>query len=103
MNMTRRAGAEFFGTFWLTFGGCGSAVLAAAFPALGIGFLGVALGLRPDGADDGLRGRSHLGRSFQSRGHARTVGRQTMPDRRRDPVHRRAGGRRHHSRRPCSI
>jgi aquaporin Z len=43
MNMTRRAGAEFFGTFWLTFGGCGSAVLAVAFPALGIGFLGVAL------------------------------------------------------------
>ena len=43
MNMTRRAGAEFFGTFWLTFGGCGSVVLAAAFPALGIGFLGVAL------------------------------------------------------------
>jgi hypothetical protein len=43
MNMTRRAGAEFFGTFWLTFGGCGSAVLAVAFPALGIGFLGVVL------------------------------------------------------------
>jgi aquaporin Z len=43
MDMTRRVGAEFFGTFWLTFGGCGSAVLAAAFPALGIGFLGVAL------------------------------------------------------------
>jgi len=43
MDMTRRAGAEFFGTFWLTFAGCGSAVLAAAFPALGIGFLGVAL------------------------------------------------------------
>ncbi|MGP3064398.1 aquaporin Z, partial [Serratia ureilytica] len=35
--------AEFFGTFWLVFGGCGSAVLAAAFPQLGIGFLGVAL------------------------------------------------------------
>ncbi len=43
MNMTRRVGAEFFGTFWLTFGGCGSAVLAAAFPQLGIGFAGVAL------------------------------------------------------------
>src|SRR6516225_2792542 len=43
MDMTRRVGAEFFGTFWLTFAGCGSAVLAAAFPALGIGFLGVAL------------------------------------------------------------
>lgn len=35
--------AEAFGTFWLVFGGCGSAVLAAAFPELGIGFLGVAL------------------------------------------------------------
>ena len=38
----RRSAAEFFGTFWLTFGGCGAAVLAAAFPELGIGFLGVA-------------------------------------------------------------
>ena len=35
--------AEFLGTFWLVFGGCGSAVLAAAYPELGIGFLGVAL------------------------------------------------------------
>jgi len=43
MDMSRRLGAEFFGTFWLVFGGCGSAVLAAAFPELGIGFLGVAL------------------------------------------------------------
>jgi aquaporin Z len=43
MNITRRLGAEFFGTFWLTFAGCGSAVLAAAFPDLGIGFAGVAL------------------------------------------------------------
>src|SRR5437773_11027050 len=40
-DMSRRVVAEFFGTFWLTFGGCGSAVLAAAFPQLGIGFLGV--------------------------------------------------------------
>jgi aquaporin Z len=43
MNITKRASAEFFGTFWLVFGGCGSAVLAAAFPGLGIGFAGVAL------------------------------------------------------------
>src|SRR5438270_3321542 len=43
MSLTKRAVAEFFGTFWLVFGGCGSAVLAAAFPALGIGFVGVAL------------------------------------------------------------
>src|SRR5882757_5204925 len=40
---TQRGLAEFLGTFWLVFGGCGSAVLAAAFPALGIGFVGVAL------------------------------------------------------------
>jgi aquaporin Z len=39
----KRYGAEFFGTFWLVLGGCGSAVLAATFPDLGIGFLGVAL------------------------------------------------------------
>ena len=43
MDMTRRVSAEFFGTFWLTFAGCGSAVLAAAFPQLGIGFVGVSL------------------------------------------------------------
>jgi aquaporin Z len=43
MSLGKRAAAEFFGTFWLVFGGCGSAVLAAAFPGLGIGFLGVAL------------------------------------------------------------
>jgi aquaporin Z len=42
-DMPRCAAAEFFGTFWLTFAGCGSAVLAAAFPGLGIGFLGVSL------------------------------------------------------------
>jgi aquaporin Z len=42
-NLTKKLGAEFFGTFWLVFGGCGSAVLAAAFPELGIGFAGVAL------------------------------------------------------------
>ena len=41
--MVRKLAAEAFGTFWLVFGGCGSAVLAAAFPELGIGFTGVAL------------------------------------------------------------
>ena len=39
----QKYGAEFFGTFWLVLGGCGSAVLAAAFPAVGIGLLGVSL------------------------------------------------------------
>jgi aquaporin Z len=42
-NLSRRLGAEFFGTFWLVFGGCGSAVLAAGVPTLGIGYAGVAL------------------------------------------------------------
>jgi aquaporin Z len=43
MSMSKKLGAEFIGTFWLVLGGCGSAVLAAAFPELGIGFAGVAL------------------------------------------------------------
>jgi len=43
MNTQQKLLAEFFGTFWLVFGGCGSAIFAAAFPELGIGFAGVAL------------------------------------------------------------
>jgi aquaporin Z len=43
MSLGKKITAEFLGTFWLVFGGCGSAVLAAAFPELGIGFQGVAL------------------------------------------------------------
>lgn len=43
MPIGKRAAAEFFGTFWLVFGGCGSAVLAAGVPHVGIGYLGVAL------------------------------------------------------------
>ncbi|HNY78275.1 MAG: aquaporin Z [Sedimentisphaerales bacterium] len=43
MSLAKRSVAEFMGTFWLVFGGCGSAVLAAAFPNVGIGLLGVSL------------------------------------------------------------
>lgn len=43
MTLTKKVGVEFIGTFWLVLGGCGSAVLAAAFPDVGIGLLGVAL------------------------------------------------------------
>lgn len=43
MQNSQKYAAELVGTFWLTFGGCGSAVLAAAFPELGIGFMGVSL------------------------------------------------------------
>ncbi len=41
MTLTKKIGAEFIGTFWLVLGGCGSAVIAAAFPDVGIGLLGV--------------------------------------------------------------
>jgi aquaporin Z len=43
MSLNKRAAAEFFGTFWLVFGGCGSAVISSAFPNVGIGLLGVSL------------------------------------------------------------
>jgi len=43
MPLSKKLAAEFIGTFWLVFGGCGSAVLAAAFPNVGIGLLGVSL------------------------------------------------------------
>ena len=43
MSLSKSLGAEFFGTFWLVLGGCGSAVISAAFPGVGIGLLGVAL------------------------------------------------------------
>src|SRR3984957_9655880 len=45
MSLFKRSVTELFGTFWLVFGGCGAAVLAAAYPALGIGFAGGALAL----------------------------------------------------------
>ena len=43
MSLFKRSVAEMFGTFWLVFGGCGAAVIAAGYPTLGIGFVGVAL------------------------------------------------------------
>ncbi|HJU09480.1 MAG TPA: aquaporin, partial [Candidatus Binataceae bacterium] len=42
VSLSRRLGAEFIGTFWLVLGGCGTAVLAATFPHVGVGFVGVA-------------------------------------------------------------
>ena len=74
MDMPRRLGAEFFGTFWLTFAGCGSAVLAAGFPSLGIGFLGVSLAFGLTVLTMAYAGRPHFWRAFQLRRHGRAVG-----------------------------
>ena len=93
MPLSKRAAAEFLGTFWLVFGGCGSAVLAAAFPASGIGFLGRGAGLRPDGADHGLRHRPHLRLPSESGGLGRAGGGQAL---------RRGGSCRPTSSRRCS-
>ena len=70
--MGRKVAAEFIGTFWLVLGGCGSAVLAAAFPNVGIGLLGRCLRVRPHRPDHGLRDRPHLGLPSESRGLGRT-------------------------------
>ena len=56
----RKLIAEAIGTFWLTFGGCGSAVIAAGFPQVGIGLLGVSLAFGPDSAHHGLCHRPYL-------------------------------------------
>src|SRR6201988_504548 len=73
-TMLHRLAAEFFGTFWLVFGGCGSAVFAAKFTSdgtsLGIGFPWRRTRFRADGAHRRVRVRHHLWRPLQSRGHA---------------------------------
>ena len=71
MPIGKRAAAEFFGTFWLVFGGCGAAVLAAGFPDVGIGFARRRPGFRPYRAHHGLRHRTHFRLPFQSRGERR--------------------------------
>ena len=65
MPLSKRMAAEAFGTFWLVFGGCGSAVLAAGFPGFGIGFAGVSLAFGHL-AHDGLRHRPDFGMPYQS-------------------------------------
>ncbi|SQC38785.1 aquaporin [Klebsiella pneumoniae] len=74
--MFRKLAAECFGTFWLVFGGCGSAVLAAAFPELGIGFAGVALAFGLTVLTMAVCGRPYFRGAFQPGGHLRPVGRR---------------------------
>ena len=87
----RKYGAEFFGTFWLVLGGCGSAVLAAAFPRRRHRAARRVAGLRPDGADDGLRHRPHLRLPPEPGGVGRPVGRRPLPGEGTGALHRRAG------------
>ena len=73
-GMGRKLFAEFLGTFWLVFGGVGSALISAGFPQLGIGFTGVSLAFGLSRADRRLCLRSRVGRPFQSGGVARSRG-----------------------------
>ena len=76
--MFPKLSAESIGTFWLVLGGCGSAVLAAAFPDVGIGLLGVSLAFGLTVRDRRLRARPDLGRPLQPRGFRRLVGRRPL-------------------------
>ena len=79
MSMSRRFAAELIGTFWLVFGGCGSAVLAAGFPEDRNRIPGSRARVRPDSAHDGIHDRNDLGMPYQSGGDDRIVGRQAIP------------------------
>ncbi len=94
MNLSKKLFAEFFGTAWLVFGGCGAAVLAAAFPGLGIGFVGVALAFGLTVAHHVLRHRPHLRMPPQSRRLRRPRDRPPLPLRPPRALHRRPGLRR---------
>ena len=90
-SLTKRLSAEFLGTFWLVFGGCGSAVMAAAFPHVGIGLSRGRPGVRPHRNDHGLRHRAHLRLPLESRRH-RGIGRgPPFPLEQRRRLHCRAG------------
>jgi aquaporin Z len=92
-DIVRRITAEFLGTFWLTFGGCGAAVLAAGFPSLGIGFVGVSLAF-------GLTvltmayAVGHISGALQSGGHGRPVVGRTLRKPACPTLHHRPGDRR---------
>ena len=69
----KKYAAEFVGTFWLVLGGCGSAVLAAAFPDVGIGLLGDIAGFWSNRAGHGICHRPYLRVSHEPRGVHRTL------------------------------
>ncbi len=72
--MVKKLSAEFIGTLWLVLGGCGSAVLAAAFPNVGIGLLGVSLAFGLTILTMAYAVGTYFRGTFQSGGNRRTVG-----------------------------
>ena len=76
--MGKRLAAEFIGTLWLVLGGCGSAVLAAAFPNVGIGLLGRLVRFRPHGSHHGVRHWTCIGMSSQPRCIGWIMGRRNV-------------------------
>ena len=100
MDISRKLGAEFIGTFWLVLGGCGSAVLAAGMANVGIGYAGVALAFGLTVVTGAVRGVERIsGAHFNPAVTLGlwTAGRSSGP--RRDPLLDRAGGRLHRGRR----
>src|SRR6188474_1930584 len=95
MPLSRKLTAEFIGTFWLVFGGCGSAVLAATFPITGIGFLGVALAFGLTVLTMAFRHRTHLRLSPESGRIGGPVGRGVVQLGRAGTVRARTGRGRH--------
>ena len=94
MSLGKRAMAEFFGTFWLVFGGCGAAVLDAAFPNLGIGFLGVALAFGLTVLTMAFAIGQHFGMPFESSDFVRAGGGEAISGEGSGAVRGGAGGRR---------
>ena len=80
MTLTKKLGAEFIGTFWLVLGGCGSAVLAAAFPDVGIGLLGVSLAFGLTVFNHGICNWSYFWLSFKSCGFIWSVVGRAIPN-----------------------
>ena len=78
MPLSKRAAAEFVGTFWLVFGGCGSAVLSAALSPTGHWFPGRCTGLWPHRADHGIRHRPYFRLSPQPGGIGGVAGGQAF-------------------------
>ena len=87
----KQYGAEFFGTFWLVLGGCGSAVLAAAFPNVGIGLLGVAMAFGLTVLTMAYAIGHISGCHLNTGGLDRALGRRPLPGEEAPSLHHRAG------------